>query len=301
MGEGVEVWRGSVAAWECDVMGHLNVGFYIAKSMEALAGFAAELGMADAFAADARSTLIVREHHIRFIREARAGAPLSITGGVLELGDSDARLLLVMRHGGGQLAASFQVRVSHATAGEAREFPWPPHLRERARALQIDLPPDASPRSIGIAPVASAAGRERAIALGLRRSALGAIGRDDCDLFGRMRTERLIARIVDGNAQNRADADEPGRRIGTAALEYRLIYLAWPRVGDRVELWSGASGGDARFRRLIHWLVDPATGQALGVAEAVIVAFDLETRKIIRLSPAALARADAQVIPGLTL
>lgn len=52
-------------------MGHLNVGFYVAKSMEALAGLAAELGMPGAFAANAEATLVVREQHIRFIREAR--------------------------------------------------------------------------------------------------------------------------------------------------------------------------------------------------------------------------------------
>ena len=27
----VEVWRGGVASWECDQMGHLNVGFYVAN------------------------------------------------------------------------------------------------------------------------------------------------------------------------------------------------------------------------------------------------------------------------------
>src|ERR1700760_1772665 len=93
LGEAVEVWRGSVATWECDAMGHLNVGFYVAKSMEGVIGLAAELGMAGAFAADARATLIVREQHIRFLREARPGAPLMMTGGVVEIGESDARLL----------------------------------------------------------------------------------------------------------------------------------------------------------------------------------------------------------------
>ena len=56
--------------WECDAMGHLNVGFYVARSMEGLCSLAAELGMPHAFAPDARATLIVREQHIRFLREA---------------------------------------------------------------------------------------------------------------------------------------------------------------------------------------------------------------------------------------
>src|ERR1700744_1915263 len=115
--------------WECDAMGHLNVGFYVAKSMEGLIGLAAELGMAGAFAADARATLMVREQHIRFVREARPGAPLVMTAGVIELGECEARLIFLLRHRSGELAASFQTLVVHATADDARPFPWPERMR----------------------------------------------------------------------------------------------------------------------------------------------------------------------------
>ena len=80
-----------------------------------------------------------------------------------------------------------------------------------------------------------------------------------------------------------------------------MIHLAWPRAGDRVELRSGSGGGDARFRKLVHWLLDPATGRPWGVAEAIAVSFDLETRKLITLTDEALAMANAQAVPGLTL
>jgi acyl-CoA thioester hydrolase len=146
---------------------------------------------------------------------------------------------------------------------------------------------------------------ERAVALGLKRTALGAVRPADCDAFGRMRTELMMARISDGIPHlfdgTRPGAQENGARTGGAALEYRLIHLAWPRAGDRVELRSGSGGGDARFRRLIHWLLDPATGRPWGVAEAIAVSFDLETRKLITLSDAALAQANAGAVPGLTL
>ena len=132
----IEIWRGGVATWECDSMGHLNVGFYVAKCMEALAGLAGELGMPRVFAASAEATVIVREQHIRFLREARPGAPLSITGGVIGMGEADARLLFLMRHQDGELAASFQTVVAHATAGEGRAFPWPDRIRTRAEALK---------------------------------------------------------------------------------------------------------------------------------------------------------------------
>jgi acyl-CoA thioester hydrolase len=125
-----------------------------------------------------------------------------------------------------------------------------------------------------------------------------------------MRTELMMARISDGiphlmqarSPSRSPSPDEPaGARPGGAALEYRLIHLDWPRAGDRVELRSGASGGDARFRRFVHWLLDPDSGRAWGVAEAIAVSFDLQTRKIVTLDDEALAQADAQVVKGLTL
>src|SRR6202008_1027913 len=132
MGEEVEVWRGSVATWECDSMGHLNVGFYVAKAMEALIGFAAELGMPHAFAPHAEATLIVREQHMRFLREAQVGARLHVDAGVLEMGEDDARSLLMMPPQAGGRAPSFQMRGPHATTREGRAFPWPAWARARA-------------------------------------------------------------------------------------------------------------------------------------------------------------------------
>jgi acyl-CoA thioester hydrolase len=302
---GVEVWRGSVATWECDAMGHLNVGFYVAKSMEGLVGLAAELGMPQAFAPHAEATLVVREQHIRFIREARPGAPLHMTGGVIDFGEDAARLLLLLHHRDGTLAASFQTVVAHATARTGLAFPWPGRVRARAETLTVDVPESAAPKSVGLDPVTSQASLARAEELGLKRTALGAVRAGDCDVFGRMRTELMMARISDGIPHffdgDRPGSSEHGGRAGGAALEYRLVHFDWPRAGDRVELRSGPAGGDARFRRLVHWLLDPDTGKAWGSAEAIAVSFDLETRKIITLSDEALAAANATAVPGLAL
>jgi acyl-CoA thioester hydrolase len=228
-----------------------------------------------------------------------------MTGGVVEIGETDARLLFLLRHRTGELAASFQTVVAHATARDGRAFPWPARALERAKAHAAEVPPGAAPRSLSLARVTSQASLARAEALGMARTALGAVSAADCDVFGRMLTEQMMARISAGIPHffdgARPGADALGSRAGGAALEYRLIHLDWPGAGDRIELRSGASGGDARFRKLTHWLLDPDSGRAWGVAEAIAVSFDLETRKIVALSDEALAEADARVIPGLTL
>lgn len=309
MTEGVEVWSGGVNTWECDEMGHMNVRFWVAKAQEGLAGLAAQLGMPRAFAKDGEATLVVREQHIRFLREAHAGAALYMTGGVIWLGDSDARLLLVIRHADSTPAATFQLVVEHATSRDLRPFPWPARIRETAAAMKVEVPPFAAARSVDLSPVVPTASLARAHELGLRRIGLGVLGPAECDVFGRMRPELFIGRVSDGVGRLFGEVrhgpelaeGEPAPRIGGAVLEYRVLHLDWPEPGDGVEFRSGFAGCDARTRRVMHWMLDPQSGKAWASAEAVVVSFDLDKRKVIDISPAAQEAFRARCTPGLGL
>ncbi|MDO8296201.1 MAG: thioesterase family protein [Caulobacter sp.] len=310
MGDGVEIWRGGVNTWECDEMGHMNVRFYVTRAVEGLVGLAAALGLPHAFTAHAGSTLMVREQHIRFLREARAGAALHMTGGVLEMGEDTARLLMLLWHSdSGALAASFQTVVAHVTPAEGRAFPWPRRTADLAAALAIDLPEQARARSLSLEPVQSLASLERADALGLVRIAQGAVSPADCDLFGRMRPEQFIGRVSDGIprlVRGFRDTvvgalEETPKRVGGAVLEYRLIHLDWPRAGDRLEIRSGLKDADTRTKRIVHWMIDPDTGKAWGASEAVAITFDLDARKIVPITEAARAELMKHAKAGLAL
>jgi len=307
---GVEIWRGGVNTWDCDEMGHMNVRHYLVRAMEGLVGLAAELGLPHAFSPYANATLLVKEHHIRFLREAHAGAPLHMLGGVIEIGDSEARLLQLLVHSStGKLAATFQTTVVHATPRDGQVFPWPGIARERAEALKVEVPEPARARSIALAPFTPTASLPRADALGLTRIGLGGLLPSDCDVFGRMRAEQFIGRVSDGIGAFIhpfrdvvvAHADPRPARTGGAVLEYRIAYLAWPGAGDRVEIRSGLIGTDARTMRVAHWLLDPATGQAWGTSEAVAVTFDLDARKVVPVSDAARTALGKHEVEGLGL
>lgn len=305
MSEGVEVWSGGVNTWECDEMGHLNVRFWVAKAVEALAGLAREMGMARAFAPDAGATLAVREQHMRFLKEARPGASLYATGGVVEMGEDSARLLIVLRHADGAPGATFQTLVTHATRQDLRPFPWPDRIRQRAEALKIEVPAFAAARSIDLSPVTVTASLPRAEELNLQRIGLSVIGPMDLDVFGRMRPEMFIGRVSDGVARlfdREPPAQTPGGdapRIGGAVLEYRVVFADWPRAGDAVEVRSGFGACDARTRRVFHWMVDPVSGKPWVSSEAVVISFDLDKRKVVDLTPEAQAAFMAKVAPGI--
>lgn len=306
----VEVWRGGVNTWDCDEMGHMNVRHYVVRAGEALAGLACELGMPEAFSPRAGATLLVREHHIRFLREAKPGAALHMTGGVVSIGEDEAWLLLQLIHSRtGEPAATFQVRVAHTTRA-GRLFPWPKRVREAAKALAMEVPPHVAARSVSLEPVEPTAGLARAEALGMVRTGRGVIDTTQVDAFGRMRAEQFIGRVSDGvggvvgpirEAVTAALGEAAPKRLGGAVLEYRMLYLDWPRAGDHVALRSGLAGVDGRTQRLVHWLLDPVSGKAWGTSEAVAVNFDLDTRKIAPISEAAQAAMRPRIVDGLRL
>jgi len=306
---GVEVWRGGVNTWECDEMGHLNVRFYVVRALEGLVGLASALGMPRAFSATAGATLMIREQHIRFLREAMAGAALHMRGWVVDMGETEARLVQVLYHASGEPAASFQTVVSHVTPHDGRAFAWTDEARGRAASLTAPIPDFAAARSVDLGPVECQASLARADAFGLAHISSGAVLTRDCDVFGRMSAEHFIGRVSDGIPRLAglsrevvvAAAAERPARVGGAVLEYRLIHLGWPRAGDRIEIRSGLAGVDARTQRLVHWMVDPDLGRVWGAAEAVTVTLDLDKRKIVPVAPAAQAELNARAIKGLTL
>jgi acyl-CoA thioester hydrolase len=310
MEDAAELWRGGVNTWECDEMGHMNVRFYVARMGEGLAGLARLLGMPDAFTPHAPASLIVQDHHLRFLREAHAGTPLHMTGGIVHMNDASATVLLVLFHTRtGEPAAACLTRLIHAEPESGRAFPWPKRALAAAENLKVEVPAYAAPRSITAAPLSPQASLARADALGLGCAARGAIRPQDCDVFGRMRAEEFIGRISDGvpglldrvRKAVKAAAPEKTARMGGAVLEYRLLYLDWPRAGDHMQLRSGIAAVEDKTQRLVHWLLDPVSGGVWGSAEAVAVNLDLDARKIIPIAPEARAVLNEFVVEGLTI
>jgi acyl-CoA thioester hydrolase len=307
-GGGLEVWRGGVNTWECDAMGHMNVRFYVARAMEGLVGLAGALGLGGAFRERANATLFVRDHHIRFLREARAGTPLHMVAGVLDIQECEARFLQLLIHSmTGDLAAVFQTVVTHATAQEERAFAWSKATRLAAEGLTIEIPEGAAPRSLDLDPSAGSAGLAEADACDLLRLGAGAIGSADCDVFGWMRPEVMVGRVSDGVpgliAVLRAGSGEAPERpagIGGAVVEYRIAYLARPRAGDRYVIRSGLAAVGDNTQTYIHWILDPETGRAWASAQACAISLDLAARKIVPLSPSDQARLRTRIKPGLT-
>lgn len=305
----IELWRGTVNAWECDELGHMNVRFYLAKAAQAVANLAEEAGLNPVHRADASATLIARDIHIRFLAEAHPGAPVYIEGGLLEHTASGATAILVMRHSGsGVPAASLRIVLSHAAPQDGHDFGWPRRFASRADRLTVDCPDFAAPRGITLETQPGAeASLARADALGLQQIGRGRFGMEEMDAFGRMRLEFLLGRISD-SVTNFADALPEeyamharggGGKVGGALLECRIRPWRWARAGDGFVVRSGLKSAGPKVRNLVHWVLEAETGRPWWTMEGVAAPMDLDARKLLPASPEIQQALAAACIDGL--
>ena len=290
---GTEVWRGGVNCWECDEMGHMNTRFYLARSMQGMAVLFALAGLPGAIASHRPAAVRLREMHIRFHREAPAATALHMTGGFVALGADDAEILLLLHHShGGVLAASFRLRLSHVDA-DGKSAPWPAELRTKAATMMVEVPAEAQARSVSTGPLTVTAPDLAAH----KRIAIGALELADCDATQLMLPQKFIGAVSDGIRQITAplrqiivdNADPTPARFGGAVLEFRIIYLEWPQVGDCFEIRSAFRGADKRTMAIEHWMVDAVTGRPFGFMESIAIVLDLERRKVVGITEPAQA------------
>jgi acyl-CoA thioester hydrolase len=268
--------------------------------------------MPHVFAPTATSTLRPRDQHIRFIREALAGKPFTMTGCVLEVAESSALIYQQIDHATGEPCAAYRTWVDHVDVDTGIVFPFSKAARAGLEALKDAAPDDLKPRSLdmSIAPIARATFAE-ADAINAPTIGRGVVPSAHCDAFGAMLPEFVIGRVSDSmghllgpwrkkvSEALAAGADPP--RSGGAVLEYRIAYRRWPRAGDRFVLRSSLAFMKEKTHSFVHWLLDPASGEAWATSQAVAVALNLDTRKIIPASPEMQAAMSGVVPSGLAL
>lgn len=306
----IEVYRGSANAWECDEMGHMNVRFYVNRMMEGLAEFAHEIGIPAAFSARAASTLRPRDQHIRYIHEARAGQPLVMTAGVMSVTDTSALIYQQLEHADGRICASFQTWVDHIELGTGLPFAWSGATRGKLDSLATEPPEGARPRSIDFtAEPAASATLSHANQIGALTIGRGVVPPAHCDVYGRMNAEMFVARVSDSvglflnewrrSLEQAIEGSDNEGRIGGAVIEARWVYRRWPRAGDRFVIRTAIASVSENVQGYHHWLVDPATGKAWATNHTVAIAFDLQKRRLHKITTADQDRLKQRAPTGL--
>jgi acyl-CoA thioester hydrolase len=304
----IELRLSSVQASECDAMGHFNVRFYVQRAVESLAVLRRALGLGGASDGESGADLMVREHHLRFIREMSAGTGFHVLGGVTGIEGEVLKIYQEFQPTGGEtasVAAAFLTDLQLVDRKSRAPLKLPAALQERAAALAVAVPAALAPRGLRRDPPRPKPSIAEAETLDLVHCLKGPVGIEDCDAAGFMRIDTYIARIWEGTPNLMIKRGVTRRfndsRIGGAALEYRLAYRKTPRLGDLIGMWSGLISVGGKTTVWGHWLFDLVTGEPVATAETVAIWFDLETRKSVTIPEAEQRTLARHVVPALSI
>ncbi|MBL6082737.1 acyl-ACP thioesterase [Belnapia sp. T18] len=301
----IDIGMGSVQVGECDVMGHMNVRHYVSRALEALDWLGLELGLGPSYTREHGATLAPADQHIRFVRELPAGTPFSIHGGVVHRRGNTLRLYQEIRNAAtGAVAATIVTDAALADASTGAPRPLLPDIAAATARLKVSVPDYAAPRGLRFDPPHDALSLEQAVELGLSLMHKGSVQLAECNEHGLMRADGVISRIWDGVPNSPArgvrQQSQPIGKIGSAALEYRLVYHRPVRAGDLLTVRSGLKAVGSKTTTWAHWLFNGQSGAAVAVAEAVGIAFDLTTRKAVSMEDEVRRALEEFVVPSLS-
>jgi acyl-CoA thioester hydrolase len=142
----IETHIGAIQTWECDVMGHLNVRFYVSRASEGLAILGHELGI------DGGLRIQPLDHHIRFLRELRPGTPIRVFAGIAALRETSLQVYLEIRNAATDVPAATFIADTVLLDEAGDRVALPAAVADRARRLAVDIPAHGAPRGLTLAP-----------------------------------------------------------------------------------------------------------------------------------------------------
>ncbi|HXY98984.1 MAG TPA: thioesterase family protein [Stellaceae bacterium] len=280
----VETYRSAVAAWECDVMGHLTIALYFDRFADAAASLIERLAPGLPPGAAWRSNRLL----VRYKRELRAGDGIAIRSGVI---GEDGEAVVI----GHELVATEEDEVAtlveHRLVPRALPYGGGGEVRRRLAAAAA---PWVSP---GFPPLADPAQAERMIPTGANR-----VKAAEVDERGELALSGYVHRFAYAglhvcHAFGMTAGYMREQRRGLSTFETRLHLLAPPPgAGEGVELRSGLVGVGNSSLRMVHEMRGTQSGERLALFHQSAVHLDMEARRSTPLPPALREKAQALVL-----
>ena len=302
----IQTYAGEAVNWECDELGHLNMRHYMTKVHQARQFFFIMLGLTNSFKSSADSTVRPREFMVRYLKESRPGARLSIKTGLLSIGESSAELVHIMTHFDGSISAAITETVDHIYLRTGKSFAWPKRVIGAASIYMTERPACVLPRglpALDAAPLAPS--RSALIDGGGEKIGAGVFQPREVDIFSAVTPQALLGRVTESVGNFYAlwpeihDGLYSGGAVSGALLELQCHIHHWPTAGEAVELYSAVQRANAYTRQAAHHMVNPVTGESWASLTASACLFDLSTRKLLKTPIDQVERLNALSIPEL--
>jgi len=261
----VETYRGGVSPWECDVMNHFNIAFYVGR----LADAASDL--MERYAPE-RSwrTLVV---HTSYEQELRAGDGIAIRSGIIAVGGDTLRL----GHEATNSATGARTTIAEHVLSPAEPEGWS-ELRDTLAAASVAWQaPAFGPIELPAGPGPIPSGRDR-----VKPWEANTAGQ--LSLTGILhRCSAACLHVLD--AIGMTDAYRRRTQRGFSTFESRLAVESPANVGEGVVVESAVLHAGTSSLRMLHRLHESRSRRPLAHFYQAGAHFDIELRRSAPLPP----------------
>jgi acyl-CoA thioester hydrolase len=272
-----ETYRGSVAAWECDQYGHMNIQFYVGRISDAAASVMMEAGFGrDAFVKHKLGAVAVHQD-INYLNELHAGDLIRMESGMTLAEGRKMRFHHRLYNAEtGALCMKADVLALCFDLEQRKSVPMPNDIQAGFQSLLVrgDEPPT---------PVALAA-----VEKGFLSTGRSPVQPWECDRMGHLNVQFYLSRFAEAEKHLLlALGYGPGRRradkTAIRPLRHRIQFKRENHEGAVLRLRTGIRAVEADRLHLYHELCDAETGTLSATAEATVTLDHLDGSGFVAL------------------
>jgi acyl-CoA thioesterase FadM len=284
----IETYRGTVFAWEVDIVGHFTVAYYFDRFQDATLGALAALGLGPAHTARTGRGCVTEDCFVRYLHELRSGDVLRIASAVIGV-DGDAIRLghKLFDAATGALCATVEQGTRYRTLADGAPAPLPDAARgaAAARLAAWDGPArERRPQPVGPG--------------GFLDTARDTVKPGEVDASGQSAWSHYVHRFSAAGINSFAafgmtPAYMREQRRGYSTFEFQLRFLEPLRPGDLVRVRTCVAHVGSSSVRVFHRMSREPDGRLVAELDQFGVHLDTEARRPAPLPEALRARAQA--------
>jgi len=272
-----ETFRGSVAAWECDQYGHMNVQFYTARVSDAAASAMLAAGFGQHAFQQKKLGIVAVHSEMDYRSELHAGDLIRVESGVVAAAGRKVRFQhRLFNAETGALCLKADVLGLCFDLEQRKSVPLPEDIRAGFAALQVAGDEDPVPMALP------------AMADGFVPTGRAPVQPWECDRMGHLNVQFYLARFAEAEKQLlHALGYGPSRRRGDGVavrpLRHRIQFKRENHEGAVLTVRSGIRAVAADRLHLYHEIHETESGRLSATAEATVALDALDGRGLLLL------------------
>lgn len=283
MNKVIPCYRGTVDAWECDQMGHMNVQFYMEKGSQAFGHLQNIVNISPEFIREHKKCLCFKTLRIQYKAEVHAGSALHGLAGIRKVENETVHgFIHLFESAFSRLSAVYEFTAQYTDLISNEPLPLPTDVHKAANALADDHPDMYRPSEFKGALMPN-----RHLA-NMIESARASIDVWQCDTFDHIEMRHIVGYFSDAathilNSVGLTREIVRERNLGSAALDYYSEFHRPIKMSAPIVLKSGLMGAEGKIFRFGHNLIDLDSNEIAVTTTVLGCYFDMSSRKSVPL------------------